>query len=262
MSDPEVVKAYLGEHAESRTIAPSLAGKPAGASDRPILALKDVVSGYDGSSVLDGLSLEVREGEAIALLGRNGVGKTTTLYTIMGLLAARSGHLQFGGADITRMPTHQINRLGLVIVPQGRRVFPNLTILDNLLIARRPGGREVKDVFELFPKLGTLQTSLGGNLSGGEQQMLAIARALMAPARLILLDEPFEGLAPAIVSEVLEAVVELRRHTSILLVEQRIDLALQMVDRAYIMVNGHVAYEGAAADLQQNKELQVKLLGV
>lgn len=262
VSDPEVVKAYLGEHAQSRTIAPSPAGRPASSSDRPILALKDVVSGYDGSSVLDGLSLEVREGEAIALLGRNGVGKTTTLYTIMGLLAARSGHLQFGGADITRMPTHEINRLGLVIVPQGRRVFPNLTILDNLLIARQPGGREVKDVFELFPKLGTLQTSLGGNLSGGEQQMLAIARALMAPARLILLDEPFEGLAPAIVSEVLEAVVELRKHTSILLVEQRIDLALQMVDRAYIMVNGHVAYEGAAADLQQNKELQVKLLGV
>jgi ABC-type branched-subunit amino acid transport system ATPase component len=141
-------------------------------------------------------------------------------------------------------------------------VFPNLTILDNLLIARRPGGWDVKDVFDLFPKLGTLQTSLGGNLSGGEQQMLAIARALMAPAKLILLDEPFEGLAPAIVKEVLEAVIELRKRTSILLVEQRIDLALQMVDRAYIMVNGRVAYEGAADDLQQNKELQVKFLGV
>jgi ABC-type branched-subunit amino acid transport system ATPase component/ABC-type branched-subunit amino acid transport system permease subunit len=263
VSDPEVVKAYLGEEqTESRSIAPSLAGKPAVSSNRPILALKDVVSGYEGSSVLDGLSLEVREGEAIALLGRNGVGKTTTLYTIMGLLRASGGNLQFGGADITGMPPNHINRLGLAIVPQGRRVFPNLTILDNLLIARRPGGWDVKDVFDLFPKLGTLQTSLGGNLSGGEQQMLAIARALMAPAKLILLDEPFEGLAPAIVKEVLEAVIELRKRTSILLVEQRIDLALQMVDRAYIMVNGRVAYEGAADDLQQNKELQVKFLGV
>src|SRR5690606_12053475 len=143
-----------------------------------------------------------------------------------------------------------------------RRIFPNLTILDNLLIARRPGGWETDEVFDLFPKLGQLRGSLGGNLGGGEQQMLAIARALMAPAQLILLDEPFEGLAPAIVNEVLEAVIQLRKRTSILMVEQRVDLALQMVDRAYVIVNGRVAYDGTARDLQQNKELQVKLLGV
>jgi ABC-type branched-subunit amino acid transport system ATPase component/ABC-type branched-subunit amino acid transport system permease subunit len=262
VSHPEVVKAYLGEQNENAGTAPIAPEQPAAAQGAPILQLRDVVSGYEGSTVLDGLSMEIREGEAVALLGRNGVGKTTTLYTIMGLLAAGGGSLQFNGHDITRLPPNQINRLGLAIVPQGRRVFPNLTILDNLLIARRPGGWAVDEVFGLFPKLGLLRDSLGGNLSGGEQQMLAIARALMAPARLILLDEPFEGLAPAIVDEVLESVIQLRKRTSILLVEQRVDLALRMVDRAYVMVNGRMAYAGAAADLRQDRELQVRLLGV
>ncbi len=262
VSNPDVIKAYLGEQSEGVEILPSMVQRPASEPRQAILTLTGVVSGYEGSSVLDGLSLDVHEGEAVALLGRNGVGKTTTLYTIMGLLAASGGTLQFDGTDISRLSPNRVNRLGLAIVPQGRRIFPNLTILDNLLIARRPGGWTVDDVFDLFPKLGSLHGSLGGNLSGGEQQMLAIARALMAPARLILLDEPFEGLAPAIVSEVLEAVVQLRKRTSILLVEQRIDLALKIVDRAYVMVNGRVAYEGTADDLQQNKELQVKLLGV
>ncbi|MBO1110618.1 branched-chain amino acid ABC transporter ATP-binding protein/permease [Bordetella petrii] len=261
VSNAEVVKAYLGETSEAAAAVP-VARQPAAADRAPVLSLRNVDSGYDGSSVLDGLSLEVREGEAVALLGRNGVGKTTTLYTIMGLLAASKGQLHFKGSEITGQAPNQINRQGIAIVPQGRRVFPNLSILDNLLIARRPGGWSPDQVFELFPKLGTLQSSLGGNLSGGEQQMLAIARALMAPADLILLDEPFEGLAPAIVTEVLEAVIQLRERASILLVEQRIDLALQVVDRAYIMVNGRVAYEGTAGDLQQNKALQVKLLGV
>jgi len=261
VSNAEVVKAYLGE-ASDETAAVSVARPPAVVDRAPVLSLRGVDSGYDGSSVLDGLSLEVREGEAVALLGRNGVGKTTTLYTIMGLLAASKGQMHFKGSEITGQAPNLINRQGIAIVPQGRRVFPNLSILDNLLIARRPGGWSPDQVFELFPKLGTLQSSLGGNLSGGEQQMLAIARALMAPADLILLDEPFEGLAPAIVTEVLEAVIQLRQRASILLVEQRIDLALQVVDRAYIMVNGRVAYEGTAGDLQQNKALQVKLLGV
>jgi ABC-type branched-subunit amino acid transport system ATPase component/ABC-type branched-subunit amino acid transport system permease subunit len=260
VSNAEVVKAYLGEASEEADIA--IPDKPA-ATDRPtMLSLRNVASGYEGSSVLDGLTLEVREGEAVALLGRNGVGKTTTLYTIMGQLAANKGELHFKGSEITGLPPNLVNRRGIAIVPQGRRVFPNLSILDNLMIARRPGGWSLDEVFGLFPKLGTLQSSLGGNLSGGEQQMLAIARALMAPADLILLDEPFEGLAPAIVHEVLEAVMQLRQRASILLVEQRIGLALQVVDRAYIMVNGRIAYEGTASDLQQNKALQVKLLGV
>jgi ABC-type branched-subunit amino acid transport system ATPase component/ABC-type branched-subunit amino acid transport system permease subunit len=265
VSNPQVVEAYLGEVIDDDGKAAGLAIAAPGqapATRQAILQLRGVASGYGGSHVLDGLSLEVREGEAVALLGRNGVGKTTTLHTIMGQLAASDGHITFKGTDITGWPSNRVNRQGLAIVPQGRRIFPNLSVIDNLLIARRPGGWEASRVFELFPKLGVLRDAIGGNLSGGELQMLAIARSLMAPAQLILLDEPFEGLAPAIVNEVLEAVVQLRQHTSILLVEQRVDLALRMVDRAYIMVNGRVAYEGAAADLKENKELQVKLLGV
>ncbi|UHL63062.1 ATP-binding cassette domain-containing protein [Paralcaligenes sp. KSB-10] len=266
VNNPQVVEAYLGEVVEegkgvARPVIASRQVEPAKAG-RPILQLQDVASGYVGSRILDGLSLEVGEGEAVALLGRNGVGKTTTLHTIMGQLPASAGHIRFDGTDITGWTSNRVNRQGLAIVPQGRRIFPNLNVVDNLLIARRPGGWELDQVFELFPKLGALRDSIGGNLSGGELQMLAIARALMAPTRLILLDEPFEGLAPSVVNEVLEAVVHLRERTSILLVEQRVDLALRMVDRAYIMVNGRIAYEGAAADLKENKELQVKFLGV
>jgi ABC-type branched-subunit amino acid transport system ATPase component/ABC-type branched-subunit amino acid transport system permease subunit len=267
VNNPQVVEAYLGAAVEDtgETAIDSLAAPrnaAAAKTARPILQLQDVASGYVGSRILDGLSLEVREGEAVALLGRNGVGKTTTLHTIMGQLVTSAGHIRFGDTDITGWSSNRVNRQGLSIVPQGRRIFPNLNVIDNLLIARRPDGWELDQVFELFPKLGILRDSIGGNLSGGELQMLAIARALMAPTRLILLDEPFEGLAPAVVNEVLDAVIRLRERTSILLVEQRVDLALRMVDRAYIMVNGRIAYEGAAEDLKQNKELQVKLLGV
>jgi ABC-type branched-subunit amino acid transport system ATPase component len=236
--------------------------RSAGGMSTPILKLQDVASGYDGSRILDGLSLRIDEGEAVALLGRNGVGKTTTLHTIMGQVVPSAGKVIFNGSDITGWSSNRVNRQGLAIVPQGRRIFPNLSVVDNLLIARREGGWELDRIFELFPKLGGLRDSIGGNLSGGELQMLAIARSLMAPARLILLDEPFEGLAPAVVNEVLEAVVKLREHTSILLVEQRVDLALRMVDRAYVMVNGRIAYEGAAGELKENKGLQVQLLGV
>jgi len=267
INNPQVVEAYLGEAVEdgnkgaaALVIAPRQA--QTGKASRPILQLQDVVSGYGGSRILDGLSLEVKDGEAVALLGRNGAGKTTTLHTIMGQLPASAGHIRFNDTDITGWSSNRVNRQGVAIVPQGRRIFPNLNVLDNLLIAQRPGGWELDQVFELFPKLGVLRDSVGGNLSGGELQMMAIARALMAPARIILLDEPFEGLAPSLVTEVLDAVVRLREHTSILLVEQRVDLALRMVDRAYIMVNGCIAYEGAAEDLKENKELQISLLGV
>ena len=268
--NPLVVEAYLGETVEegnkvvaapAQTPWRAATAKSVKASE-PILQLRNVASGYAGSRVLDDLTLKVMEGEAIALLGRNGAGKTTTLHTIMGQLPASAGHILFDGTDIAGWPSNRVNRLGLSIVPQGRRIFPNLSVLDNLLVARRPGGWGLDRIFELFPKLEALRDSIGGNLSGGELQMLAIARALMAPARLILLDEPFEGLAPSVVNEVLDAVSQLREHTSILIVEQRVDLALRMVDRAYIMVNGHIAYEGAALELKENKELQVKLLGV
>ncbi|MEO6986800.1 MAG: branched-chain amino acid ABC transporter ATP-binding protein/permease [Paralcaligenes sp.] len=267
VNNPQVVEAYLGEaveHGDKGIAEPHIAPRQSEVArvSQPLLQLQNVASGYAGSRILDGLSLEVREGEAVALLGRNGVGKTTTLHTIMGQLSASAGHIRLGDTDITGWASNRVNRQGLSIVPQGRRIFPNLNVVDNLLIARRPGGWELDQVFELFPKLEVLRDSIGGNLSGGELQMLAIARALMAPTRLILLDEPFEGLAPSVVNEVMDVVVRLRERTSILLVEQRVDLALRMVDRAYIMVNGRIAYEGAASDLTENKELQVKLLGV
>jgi ABC-type branched-subunit amino acid transport system ATPase component len=180
----------------------------------------------------------------------------------MGAVRTVAGSIEFAGQEISRLPSHRINQLGLSIVPQGRRIFPNLTVADNLLIARRPGGWELGAVYELFPKLGRLAGSLGDNLSGGELQMLAIARALMAPTRLLLLDEPFEGLAPVIVDEVMRAVSSLRGQTAILLVEQRVQLALSMVDRVYVMVNGHIAYEGAPRELLEDKAQQVRLLGV
>ena len=244
VNQPAVMEAYLGKET-AREDAATRVKETAPAPQSPILRVRDVGAGYSGSHVLDGLSLEVGEGETVALLGRNGVGKTTTLYTLIGTVKANRGRIEFDGQDITRLPAHRVNQLGLSIVPQGRRIFPNLTVADNLLIARRPGGWSLDAVFDLFPKLGILQSSLGDHLSGGELQMLAIARALMAPTRLMLLDEPFEGLAPAIVDEVMRAVAKLRGQTAILLVEQRVQLALQMVDRVYVMVNGRIAFEGA-----------------
>jgi ABC-type branched-subunit amino acid transport system ATPase component/ABC-type branched-subunit amino acid transport system permease subunit len=261
VNQPAVMEAYLGKET-AREDAATRAREAAPAPPSPILRVRDVGAGYSGSHVLDGLSLEVGEGETVALLGRNGVGKTTTLYTLIGTVKANRGRIEFDGQDITRLPAHRVNQLGLSIVPQGRRIFPNLTVADNLLIARRPGGWSLDAVFELFPKLGILQSSLGDHLSGGELQMLAIARALMAPTRLMLLDEPFEGLAPAIVDEVMRAVAKLRGQTAILLVEQRVQLALQMVDRVYVMVNGRIAFEGAPGQLLADKKRQVELLGV
>ncbi|GAB3684147.1 branched-chain amino acid ABC transporter ATP-binding protein/permease [Salinisphaera aquimarina] len=262
---PDVVAAYLGDRESS---AADPAAGPGATDDagkrtyRPLLELQGIASGYGGSRILDDLDLTVGEGESVALLGRNGVGKTTTLATIMGTVPRMDGRIGFDDRDISTLSTHQVNRLGVSLVPQGRRIFPNLTVTDNLQVAARPGGWSRNAAFELFPKLKQLEHARGGNLSGGEQQMLAIARALMAPTRLILLDEPFEGLAPAIVGEVMHAIAQLRGEVGILLVEQRVELALQMTDRAYIMVNGHIAYEGSARDLRQDEATLVKLLGV
>lgn len=262
VNTPAVVEAYLGQQKEEE--APATTG-PASLSREPgrtLLSMHNIAAGYSGSQILSGLNLTIHEGETVALLGRNGVGKTTTLHTLMGTVPATDGRVEFRGDDITGLPPHRINRLGLSIVPQGRRVFPNLTVADNLLLARRPGGQELEAIYDLFPKLAQLEASMGENLSGGELQMLAIGRALMAPTDLILLDEPFEGLAPAVVEEVMEAVLKLRERASILLVEQRVQLALRMADRVYVMVNGRIAFEGAPKELLDDAELQVRLLGV
>jgi branched-chain amino acid transport system ATP-binding protein len=224
--------------------------------------LSGVDAGYRASRILHDVDLEVREGEVVALLGRNGVGKTTTLLTIMGLLKPTKGTITFDGHNITSLSPDRINRQGVAIVPEGRRIFPNLTVAENLALAQREGGWPVDDIFQLFPKLHTRQDARGENLSGGERQMLAIGRALCAPQRMILLDEPFEGLAPAVVAEVLAAIEKLRDRTSILLVEHKVELVLDLADKAYVMVNGEIVHVGPSNLLQSDLELQSKLLGV
>jgi len=219
-------------------------------------------AGYAGSVVLEDLSLVVHEGEAVALLGRNGVGKTTTLRAITGTVRSSGGRITLDGADITNAKSYDINQRGISLVPEGRRLFPNLTVIDNLRIAMRPGGQTLEDVFLLFPKLRILQRAKAESLSGGERQMLAIARALVVPARLILLDEPFEGLAPTIVKEVMDALVRLRGKVSMVLVEHHAETVLPLVDRAYVLVNGQVAFEGSARALEADTALQARLLGV
>jgi len=260
-SNPEVITAYLGT--ARGTLSPARAPAMAIAvTAKELLRLDGVRGGYGGSVVLDGLDLVVHEGEAVALLGRNGVGKTTTLRAITGTVAKSSGRITIGGADITTAKPYEINRLGISLVPEGRRLFPNLTVVENLRIAARAGGASLEAVFELFPKLRILQRSRAESLSGGERQMLAIARALMVPARVILLDEPFEGLAPAIVTEVMDALVRLRGKVAMVIVEHHAETVLPITDRAYVLVNGQVAYEGSARALEADAALQARLLGV
>lgn len=198
----------------------------------------------------------------VALLGRNGVGKTTLLRTIKGTLPLAEGQMHLEGTSIAGLAPYRINREGIAIVPEGRRLFLNLSVLDNLRLAVRKGGASLDEVFELFPKLRIMQARRAEHLSGGERQMVAIARALMGPSKVILLDEPFEGLAPAVVQEVMEAIVKLGTRTSLVLVEHHAEQVLSVADRAYVLVNGKVAYEGTAEALERDEALQASLLGL
>lgn len=259
--NPEVQAAYLGG---LRTTPPTVT-RPAAEARTPLLALERIDTYYGKSHILRRVSLEVLPGEVVALLGRNGAGKTTTLMSIMGAVPPSAGMVRFRGEAIRGRPPEQISRLGLGLVPQGRRIFPNLSVLENLSLAAHPranGGWTTDRVFELFPALGALKASRGDQLSGGERQMLAIGRALMSNADLLLLDEPFEGLAPAVIEVVVRALEELRKHATLLLVEQNAQLALALADRAYVLSNGAVEYSGAASHLAGNLDLRVKLLGV
>jgi branched-chain amino acid transport system ATP-binding protein len=260
---PEVIEAYMGQSklaqpADAR-VSPRQARERA---TRPLLELKNVKAGYDGNTILDGLDFTLNEGEVVAILGRNGVGKTTTLRAATGVAQVSSGTILFDGHDITSRPMHQINRLGLAMVPEGRRLFPNLTVYENLRLAARKGGASVDEIYALFPRLANRKDVRAENLSGGERQMVAIARALMAPAKAILLDEPFEGLAPAVVQEVLDVVVRLRERASVVIVEHQADMVLPIADRVYVLVNGRVAYENTAEALEQDQTTQARLLGV
>ncbi len=224
----------------------------------PQLELSDVHAAYGLSRVLFGVSFTLERGQCVSLIGRNGVGKTTTMRTIIGLTPPRGGRIRFEGKDITGLPTHRISRLGVGFVPEDRRIFPELTVWENLDIARRPpppgeAGWSETEVFELFPDLAEIRTRLGGVLSGGQQQMLTIARSLMGNPRLLLLDEPSEGLAPRVVETLRDKVGELKsRGLSIVLAEQNLRFVLALSDYCHIMERGQIHYSGSPADLEAN----------
>jgi len=223
---------------------------------------------YSASQVLYDVSLQVREGEILCLLGRNGSGKSTSFRSIMGLTPPRQGKIYFKERDITRLPTYRIARLGLGYVPPDRRIFPGLTVRENLEIpvkrqAPATEGWNPEKVFDLFPKLRQLASSKGAYLSGGEQQMLTIARTLMGDPELVLLDEPSEGLAPLVVRHMGERIAELKNHgLTILIAEMNVKFAMKFSDRAYIMEKGAICYEGSVADLGQNEEIMHTYLAV
>jgi branched-chain amino acid transport system ATP-binding protein len=216
---------------------------------------------YGKSHILHGVSLALEEGELVTLLGRNGAGKTTTLRSLVGLTPPRQGTVQLFGRNTTRWPAYKISRLGVGYVPEGRKIFPNLTVLENLSVpVARPGPWTIERVFDLFPNLAERRHSWGRQLSGGEQEMLAIARALLINPKILLLDEPSQGLAPLLVRGVFRTVSAMRDEgISILLVEQNARFGLEVADRAYVLNDGEVVYSGPARELAQD-ERQVRAL--
>ena len=229
-----------------------------------MLEVEDVHTYYGVSHVLQGISLRVGEGEVLGILGRNGMGKTTLIRSIIGFTPPRRGVVRLRGADITRWPSYRMVAAGLALVPQGRRVFPSLTVRENLDVARRAGGRWTRERVErLFPRLAERARSRAGSLSGGEQQMLAIGRALMTDPQLLLLDEPTEGLAPLLVREVGRVIGDLRgAGLSILLVEQNLSLALAVVDRVHILSRGQIVHSARPDALAADEPIKSRYLGV
>jgi len=230
-----------------------------------MLELDDVHAYYGDSHVLHGVSMRVAPGEVVALLGRNGAGKTTTVLTIMGYLVPRPGRVSYEGATLNGMPPHAIARRGFGFVPQERGIFPSLTVEENLTVAARRGdGRWTLPLaYELFPRLAERKANLGFQLSGGEQQMLSIARALMLNPKVILLDEPSEGLAPLIVEEIVQVMRKLKGEgLAVLLVEQNLRVALDLADRHYVMSKGQVRYTGTSAELEHNEPVLREYLSV
>jgi branched-chain amino acid transport system ATP-binding protein len=229
----------------------------------PALEVEGLHAYYGLSHVLFGVSLRAEPGEVVALLGRNGAGKSTTLRSIMGLLPPRAGRVRFGGEEITGWPPHRVCRRGVGFVPEDRRIFPDLTVHENLEVGRRagrdarPGEWSHARIYEFFPVLGERRGQKGGTLSGGEQQMLTIARTLMGNPAILLLDEPSEGLAPVVVRALLERLLRLKAAgQTILLSEQHLRFAMRLADRAYILEQGHVRYEGSIAALQADEAVR------
>jgi branched-chain amino acid transport system ATP-binding protein len=234
-----------------------------------LLSLEHIDVYYDDVQILREVTLHVEEGEIIALVGANGAGKTTTLKTISGLLNSRAGRIVFEGQRVDELPPHRIVEMGLIQVPEGRRIFPSLTVRETLQLgsylpkARARRRETMERVFHLFPRLKEREKQIAGTLSGGEQQMLAIGRALMSLPRLLMLDEPSLGLAPLIVQDIFETVQEINQHgTTVLLVEQNVFHTLSMAHRGYVLENGRIVLEGTGQELLTNEEMKRAYLGI
>lgn len=235
-----------------------------------MLVLRDVAAGYGDALVLRGVSFEAQRSEAVALIGRNGMGKTTTLLAIMGLNPARGGSILFKGEEISRRPPFEIARRGIGYVPEGRQLFAHLSVIQNLRIPfvnkhpdRSRWTPQLERIFDLFPVLATRRKQPAGSLSGGEQQMLSIARALVGGDELLLLDEPTEGLAPPVVAAIVDVLQQLKRQgLTVLLVEQNVQTAFAVADRAYVLEKGRISASGRTAELRRDADLLHRALGV
>jgi len=236
-----------------------------------LLAVEGLHAYYGDAHILQGVSLAVDAGEVVTLIGRNGAGKTTTLRSIMGLVPPRGGHITFDGRELTRLPTHEVARAGIAYVPEERRILPNLSVAENLRLgilgagrgAQADNGAAMEEVLTYFPRLRDRYEQKGKSLSGGEQQMLAIARGLVARPKLMLVDEPTEGLSPLLVESLTGILGEInRRGTTILLVEQMLEVALALSHRLYVMDQGRIQFEGTPDALRADPEIQQRFLGV
>ena len=233
-----------------------------------MLEIKDLYVNYGMIAALKGISFEVNEGEVIALIGANGAGKTTTLHTITGLLHAKSGSITFNGVELTKTPAHKIVEMGIAHVPEGRRIFQNLTVLDNLKLGaftrkdKENISKDIEMVYERFPRLAERKTQIAGTLSGGEQQMLAMGRAMMSEPKLLMLDEPSMGLAPILVEQIFDIIRELHKAgATILLVEQNAQMALQVANRAYVLETGKITLSGSGKELLESDSIKKAYLG-
>jgi branched-chain amino acid transport system ATP-binding protein len=240
----------------------------AGTTREALLTISDLTAAYGQAEVLFGVSLNLQRGEAVALIGRNGAGKTSTLKRIMGLMPARGGSIGFDGHDITRLAPFRIARLGLGYVPEERRIFTDLTVYENLEVGRRAAGSgraawTPERLFALFPNLAEMRGRRASAMSGGEQQMLSIARTLMGNPQAILLDEPSEGLAPVIVEQMAKAVLDMKRNgVAVLLCEQNLQFATAICDRAYVIERGEIRYHGTTAELAADSSVREQYLTV
>ena len=233
-----------------------------------MLKVEQIETFYGSSQALFGVSLEVRDGEVVTLLGRNGMGKSTTIKSIMGLTPVTSGCITFNGTEIHQLPSYQVARQGIGLVPEGRQIFPNLTVYENIMVgAAHRGGREepytLEEVLEIFPRLAERLNNYGNQLSGGEQQMLAVVRALMTTPKLLILDEATEGLAPLVRKEIWYGLGVLKaRGQSILVIDKNLDALMRLADRHYVMEKGKVVWSGATDEIADNEELKARYLGV